>query len=38
MGADAAAGRHHGTPPGEEEIAARMRARAWARTGWGNGL
>jgi len=28
MGADAAAGRHDGTPPGEDEIAARMRAGA----------
>jgi hypothetical protein len=26
MGADAAVERHDGTPPGEDEIAARMRA------------
>ena len=38
MGADAAAGRHHGTPPGDEEIAARMRAGGLSPHGWGNGL
>ena len=37
MGADAAAGRHHGTPPGEEEIAARMRAGGLSPHGRGNG-
>src|SRR5512135_2626227 len=37
MGADAAVGRHDGTPPGEEEIAARMRAGGLSPHGWGNG-
>jgi len=37
MGADAAVGRHDGTPPGEEEIAARMRAGGLSPYGWGNG-
>ena len=37
MGADAAAGRHDGTPPGEDEIAARMRAGGLRPHGWGNG-
>ena len=37
MGADAAAGRHDGTPPGEDEIAARMRAEGLSPHGWGNG-
>jgi mannose-6-phosphate isomerase-like protein (cupin superfamily) len=37
MGADAAAGRHDGTPPGEDEIAARMRAGGLSPHGWGNG-
>jgi hypothetical protein len=37
MGADAAAGRHDGTPPGEDEIAARMRAEDLRPHGWGNG-
>ena len=37
MGADAAVERHDGTPPGEEEIAARMRAEGLSPHGWGNG-
>ena len=37
MGADAAAGRHDGTPPGQDEIAARMRAEGLSPHGWGNG-
>ncbi len=37
MGADAAAGRHHGTPPGDEEIAARMRAGGLSPYWWGYG-
>jgi quercetin dioxygenase-like cupin family protein len=37
MGADAAAGRHDGAPPGEEEIAGRMRAEGLSPYGWGNG-
>jgi hypothetical protein len=37
MGSDAAAGRHDGTPPGEEEIAARMRAGGLSPHGRGNG-
>jgi hypothetical protein len=37
MGADAAAGRHDGAPPGEEAIAARMRAEGLSPHGWGNG-
>jgi hypothetical protein len=37
MGANAAAGRHDGTPPGEDEIAARMRAEGLSPHGWGNG-
>ena len=37
MGADAAVERHDGTPPGEDEIAARMRAEGLSPHGWGNG-
>ena len=37
MGADAAVGRHDGTPPGEEKIAARMRAQGLSPHGRGNG-
>ena len=37
MGADAVVERHDGTPPGEEEIAARMRAEGLSPHGWGNG-
>ena len=37
MGADAAAGRHDGTPPCEDEIAARLRAEGLLPHGWGNG-
>jgi len=37
MGADAAAGRQDGPPPGEEEIAARMRAGGLSPHGRGNG-
>ena len=33
MAADAAVERHDGTPPGEDQIAARMRAEGRARTG-----
>ena len=36
-GGDAAAGRHHGTPPAPE-IAVRMRAGGLSPHGWGNGL
>jgi hypothetical protein len=37
MGADAAVERHDGMPPGEDEIAARMRAEGLSPHGWGNG-
>ena len=37
MGADAAVERHEGTPPGEDEIAARMRAEGLSPYRWGNG-
>ena len=37
MDADAAVERHNGTPPGEDEIAARMRAGGLSPHGWGNG-
>jgi len=37
MGADAAAERHDGTPPGEDEIAARMLAEGLSPHRWGNG-
>ena len=37
MGADAAVERHVGALPGEEEIAARMRAEGLVPYGWGNG-
>ena len=37
MGADAAVERHEGTPPGEDEITARMRAEGLSPHGWGNG-
>src|SRR5580704_12727088 len=37
MGANAAVERHDGTPPGEDEIAARMRAEGLSPHGWGNG-
>ena len=37
MGADAAVERHDGAPPGEDEIAARMRAEGLSPHGWGNG-
>ena len=37
MGRDAAVERHDGTPPGEDEIAARMRAEGLSPHGWGNG-
>ena len=37
MGADAAVERHDGTPPGDEEFAARMRAGGLSPHGWGNG-
>jgi mannose-6-phosphate isomerase-like protein (cupin superfamily) len=37
MGAYAAVERHGGTPPGEAEIAARMRAEGLSPHGWGNG-
>ena len=37
MGADAEVERHDGTPPGEEEIAARLRAEGLLPHGWGNG-
>ena len=37
MGADAAVERHDGTPPGEDQIAARMRAEGLSPHGWGNG-
>src|SRR5215831_8259669 len=37
MGADAEVERHDGTPPGEDEIAARMRAEGLSPHGWGNG-
>lgn len=37
MGADAAVQRHDGTPPGEDQIAARMRAEGLSPHGWGNG-
>jgi hypothetical protein len=37
MGADAAVERHDGTPPGEDEIAARMRAEGLSPHGWGSG-
>jgi hypothetical protein len=37
MGADAAVERHDGTPPGEDEIAARMRTEGLSPHGWGNG-
>jgi hypothetical protein len=36
MGADAAVERHDGTPPGEDQIAARMRAEGLSPHGWGN--
>jgi hypothetical protein len=37
MGPDAAVERHDGTPPGEDEIAAWMRAEGLSPHGWGNG-
>jgi len=37
MGSDAAVERHDGTPPGEDEIAARMRTEGLSPHGWGNG-
>jgi hypothetical protein len=37
MGAGAVVERHDGAPPGEEEIAARMRAEGLTPHGWGNG-
>jgi hypothetical protein len=37
MGADAAVEWHDGTPPGEDEIAACMRAEGLRPHGWGNG-
>ena len=37
MAADAAVERHDGTPPGEDQIAARMRAEGLSPHGWGNG-
>ena len=37
MGPGAAVERHDGTPPGEDEIAARMRAGGLSPHGWGNG-
>jgi hypothetical protein len=37
MGADAAVERHDGTPPGEDEIAAWMRAGGLSPHGWGSG-
>ena len=37
MGADAAVERHEVTPPGEDGIAARMRAEGLSPHGWGNG-
>ena len=37
MGADAAVGRHDGTPPREDQIADRMRAEGLSLQGWGNG-
>jgi mannose-6-phosphate isomerase-like protein (cupin superfamily) len=37
MGADAAVERHDGTPPGEDESAARTRAEGLSPHGWGNG-
>jgi hypothetical protein len=37
MGADAAVERHDGTPPGEDQITARMRAEGLSPHGWGNG-
>jgi hypothetical protein len=37
MGADAAVEWHDGTPPGTEEIAARMRAEGLSPHEWGNG-
>ena len=37
MGADAAVERQDGPPPGEEEIAARMRAEGLSPYEWGNG-
>src|ERR1700748_3588078 len=37
MAADAAVERHDGTPPGEDQIAARMRAEGLSPYGWGNG-
>src|SRR5256886_12525932 len=36
MGAGAAVERHDGAPPGEDEIAARMRAEGLSPHGWGN--
>ena len=36
-GADGAVGRHDGPPPGEDEIAARMRADGLSPHGWANG-
>jgi len=37
MGAEAAVERHDGTPPGQDEIAARMRGEGPRRYGRGNG-
>src|ERR1700750_2146791 len=37
MAADAAGERDDGTPPGEDQIAARMRAECLRPHGWGNG-
>ena len=37
MGADAVVERDDGTPSGEDEIAARMRAEGLSPHGWGNG-
>ena len=37
MGAGAVVERHQGAPPGEQEIAARMRGEGLTPHGWGNG-
>ncbi len=37
MGLGAAVERHDGVPPGEDQIAARMRAGGLSPHGWGNG-
>jgi hypothetical protein len=38
MGADATVERHTGMPPGEDQIAARMRAEGLSPHGWGTAL